>query len=53
MSNNKPYTPKANNAMAILRKNLGYQDMLDLIELLQSEVEKISQDFMKEDLGVE
>jgi hypothetical protein len=41
---------KAENAIRILRKNLGYQDMLDLIELLESEVEQMSQDFMKEDL---
>ncbi len=41
---------KAENAMKILRKNLGYQDMLDLIELLEAEVEQMSQDFMKEDL---
>ena len=44
---------KAENALNILRKNLGYQDMLDLIELLENEVEQMSQDFMKEDLEVQ
>lgn len=40
---------KAENAMAILRKNLGYQDMIDLIALLSAELEKQSQEFMKTD----
>jgi hypothetical protein len=40
-------TSKAENAMAILKKNLGYQDMLDLIELLQAYLEEESQMFIK------
>lgn len=40
---------KADNAMAILKKNLAFQDMLDLIVLLSAELERQSQDFMKEE----
>jgi hypothetical protein len=41
---------KAENALAILKKNLGTQDMIDLIALLEDEVERQSQEFMKESL---
>ncbi|HUC95601.1 MAG TPA: hypothetical protein VMR76_01410 [Candidatus Saccharimonadia bacterium] len=38
---------KAQNALNILKKNLGYQDMLDLIELISAYLEEDSQKFIK------
>jgi hypothetical protein len=46
-------TKQAENALAILKKNLGYQDMLDLIELLQAHLEEESQMFIKVDTDID
>ncbi len=40
---------KAENAMAILKKNLGFQDFIELVELISSYLEEESQEFMKVD----
>jgi hypothetical protein len=40
---------KATNAMKILKKNLSYQDFLDLVVLISAHLEAESQEFMKED----
>jgi hypothetical protein len=40
---------QADNAFRILKKNLGYQDFLDLIVLISAHLEKESQEFMKQD----
>jgi hypothetical protein len=40
---------KAQNALVILKKNLGFQDFIELCELISNHLEIESQEFMKTD----
>lgn len=38
---------KAENALTILKKNLGFQDFIELVALISGYLEEQSQEFMK------
>lgn len=38
---------KATKALVILKKNLDYYDLIELVELISADLEELSQDIMK------